>query len=1007
MKACQRTLSIVILVLQICGMLNPFLGGVEAVEASAEAPARGTRGPASPPARTPARPSDGLPGAEGSDASLTLARTQSAFSASAALSQTLTLTFTVENALPPARAYTPPLTATAPTSASVDMSDDPNVLRNVLLVYRASPSVAPIVAAEPQPSLQTETVAWNLGDLLPLQRVTVVLSLQAPASAADFLTVDGGASAWGTSSGRPVSATVGATRIAPDGMEEWLAWTVDADYRDEHLLRQAGRLGGSWQAMFDYVRGLDYEVYRGSLRGTRGTLWSQAGNSLDQTSLLIALLRGSGIPARYRHGTLSTADAQTLIGSMFSAPTSLAGHIPEGAELADPLNDPQLLAEASDHWWAEAYLPGLGWTDLDPSFAGAAVGETFHASLVSDGSDRVAEAPDDERHKVTLSLEIEQWQQLASAGGDLERSFPLSHTMNALELVGRPLALDHVTASASEGGAVFWYSETIYEPRLIVGDWERAIDGDTFREITSNFPFGNQAVTGEWLHVALRSPDGAVETYTREIADRLGQDVRQNGGSPELELGEEFQPIVGPYDMWVVAFDPARVPLDGLRGNYRRILALGPQLASTEPISLPNGASTAEEADQYATISLQIQRVSRELLAYGASYFLHISSELADNQMAILRTRMVAASPRFVIASSVISSDTQRFALDTIRTHKRCVVAPGQAADTYQKANVQRSLVDAYLEHDTWSRLFPDSEFRSGFALSQRVGELGIDWVLLTASDHGRLEQLSLTPAAKGRIVAALAEGQIVLAPASMVEGEHVAWWEIDPQSFEMVPVDENGLHPTLAEYKALIAKRAAAVKAAIEAFKGADAVKQKLWEYYFQAVNHVDASFGLAGNKAAKAAASKECQQIINSWIDSGGHYVGLQGSAEADAIVHMTENLLQGMMAVLWGLASDPPLPPFHLVPTRAAGNQVAVSNQVQTVVGGGSSDGRVSLSAPFAAWSQDSGSGSWEAPAGGHCGPTLSPSRRRRCSMVLARWWARVRCRPRPRGPASLSP
>lgn len=51
---------------------------------------------------------------------------------------------------------------------------------------------------------------------------------------------------------------------------------------------------------------MGYEAYAGSLRGARDVLWSQAGNSVDQASLLVALLRTSGVPTRYLHGTLDT-----------------------------------------------------------------------------------------------------------------------------------------------------------------------------------------------------------------------------------------------------------------------------------------------------------------------------------------------------------------------------------------------------------------------------------------------------------------------------------------------------------------------------------------------------------------------------------------------------------------------------------------------------------------------------------------------------------------------------
>ena len=70
--------------------------------------------------------------------------------------------------------------------------------------------------------------------------------------------------------------------------------------------------------IFAFVRDkIGYESYKGSLRGARGTLWSKAGNALDQASLLIALLRVSGIEAQYVQGTLSDELSKDLILSMF------------------------------------------------------------------------------------------------------------------------------------------------------------------------------------------------------------------------------------------------------------------------------------------------------------------------------------------------------------------------------------------------------------------------------------------------------------------------------------------------------------------------------------------------------------------------------------------------------------------------------------------------------------------------------------------------------------------
>jgi len=91
------------------------------------------------------------------------------------------------------------------------------------------------------------------------------------------------------------SSDVLAARAAADPL---LAPTLDADSADPFIVRKAGELGNDPVQIFAFARDeVVYESYTGSLRGARGTLWSKAGNALDQASLLIALLRASGIRA--------------------------------------------------------------------------------------------------------------------------------------------------------------------------------------------------------------------------------------------------------------------------------------------------------------------------------------------------------------------------------------------------------------------------------------------------------------------------------------------------------------------------------------------------------------------------------------------------------------------------------------------------------------------------------------------------------------------------------------
>ncbi len=158
-----------------------------------------------------------------------------------------------------------------------------------------------------------------------------------------------------------------------------------------------------------------------------------AGNALDQASLLIALLRTSGIPAHYVQGTLSDATSQQLILSMFPNPTRVVGCPPGSVERADPANDPQLLAETREHYWVELDLGG-GFIPADPTVPNAQLGNAFAAS---EGT--FSQAPDALRHKVAVRLNVEFNNSLN--GGISNPETVLNETFNTVELVGHPLSV--------------------------------------------------------------------------------------------------------------------------------------------------------------------------------------------------------------------------------------------------------------------------------------------------------------------------------------------------------------------------------------------------------------------------------------------------------------------------------------------------------------------------------------------------------------------------------------
>ena len=81
-----------------------------------------------------------------------------------------------------------------------------------------------------------------------------------------------------------------------------LAGSLEAPLSPE-ILRQAEALAHDPVRIFELVRNqVRSELYAGSLRGAEGAMRAKSGNDVDQSSLLIALLRSSGIPSRYVRG---------------------------------------------------------------------------------------------------------------------------------------------------------------------------------------------------------------------------------------------------------------------------------------------------------------------------------------------------------------------------------------------------------------------------------------------------------------------------------------------------------------------------------------------------------------------------------------------------------------------------------------------------------------------------------------------------------------------------------
>ncbi|OZG74354.1 hypothetical protein BTA51_04905 [Hahella sp. CCB-MM4] len=107
----------------------------------------------------------------------------------------------------------------------------------------------------------------------------------------------------------------------------------------------------------------------GVMQGASYTLEARQGNAFDTASLLIALLRKSGVPARYVYGTvaLPTVEVQNWIGDV-RYPEAVANLLSQGGIPHRQISYGGALEETElEHVWVEAQIDGK-WISLDPSF---------------------------------------------------------------------------------------------------------------------------------------------------------------------------------------------------------------------------------------------------------------------------------------------------------------------------------------------------------------------------------------------------------------------------------------------------------------------------------------------------------------------------------------------------------------------------------------------------------------------------------------------------------------
>jgi uncharacterized repeat protein (TIGR01451 family) len=687
-------------------------------------------------------------------------------------------------------------------------------LTGVLLTDTLASGVT-FVSASQLPDQSGQNLAWSLGTIRGFDRASVTLTVSLAGSTP--LQLDSGAEAFATLDAGPVSNATAAAKLRQGSVDpNLLASTPDANTTDPYVQEEAAKLDYNAQNIFNFLHDdVGYNSYTGSLRGARGTLWSSAGNSLDVASLGVALMRASGIPAQYASGTLSKSQAQPLVLSMFPASYQTVGYIPAGTQTADPTNDPQLLSETESHSWFQ-FEAGQGMQDADPLVAGAQVGQSFTAATGTFPS-----VPDDLRQKTEVKLNAEFYNQASAAFGvsGFSTTTVLDQTFNDVDLVGHPLSVGQFVSTSFLPSPVFVSKTTTYAPYLAVGDeafassHSEVITGQPYQETLTNFPLGNQVLTGLFLDVALTGPGLAAETFERALVDRVGYATRQEGGSGSLTFDPNGPPALSDFDVFTLN-------VLGSRGNpaYSGPLVDEAQQTSAALAQLnPNDAAGQAAYSQW--LRTLVTGLTRE---YGSTFF--SVSDTATSQIA--RASLVTAyydRPRLTLVSSQFMEGANgapgnlSLSIDLRRDTMRVVAFPGQNGQATVVFNLSRGVAESSIEQAVLAPASPPAgqpvQSVGAAAVLTAASQQGVPLVAIGANNLATLDGLTLSMEAKARITDAVGRGLFVVVPQSAVTVngiKTIGWYEINAQTGETVGVMENGGHQGFVQFATTYAAVAA-----------------------------------------------------------------------------------------------------------------------------------------------------------------------------------------------------
>ncbi|WP_158082512.1 pseudomurein-binding repeat-containing protein [Methanobrevibacter arboriphilus] len=180
--------------------------------------------------------------------------------------------------------------------------------------YIAANVQAPNYASSTLGNIQFQSLVYELSKVLNYLNANGVMPNTLTINTSNPSTLNGGSSSSGNDS------SSGGNSSTNSSLAIYLKATKNCEVNNANIKSLASQLTAGLTtdlakatAIFNYVRDkISYSFYYNTAKGAVGTLNAKSGNCVDQTHLLIALLRASGIASRYVNGEVTFTQSGRL-----------------------------------------------------------------------------------------------------------------------------------------------------------------------------------------------------------------------------------------------------------------------------------------------------------------------------------------------------------------------------------------------------------------------------------------------------------------------------------------------------------------------------------------------------------------------------------------------------------------------------------------------------------------------------------------------------------------------